>query len=83
MTLAEHKYLLTKFGMESHENPFRKPTNEESLFLNKGQEYMKAKMEHHQKLKTVQEMQEFDQRTDRLIEEVQKGHKVLNKYFSN
>ncbi|MGI0060494.1 MAG: AbiV family abortive infection protein, partial [Nitrosotalea sp.] len=43
MTFAKHKYLLTKFGVESHENPFRKPTREEETFLNKAKEYMRAK----------------------------------------
>lgn len=83
MTLARHKYLLTKFGVEAHENPFRKPTREERLFLNKSKEYLKAKAEHHSNLITVKEMQQFDKETDTLIGELEKGHKVLNKYFSN
>lgn len=83
LNLAEHKYLLTKFGIEAHENPFKKPTNEDISSLKKMEEFNQARIQHHQKMKSVQEMQDFDKKTEESLEELQKGLIILNRYFSN
>ncbi|MDE2588065.1 MAG: AbiV family abortive infection protein [Patescibacteria group bacterium] len=83
LNLAEHKYLLAKFAIEAHENPFRKPPKGIEFSYKETSKYLQEKLEHHKALKSVQEMRDFDKKTESILNEASKGLDVLNKYFSN
>ncbi|MDE1764945.1 MAG: AbiV family abortive infection protein [Thaumarchaeota archaeon] len=81
--IAEHKYLLAKFAMEVHENPFREITYEEESSTIKSEKYFDACKKHYQNMKTLTEMKEWERKTDISAKELTAGRTVLNKYFSN
>ena len=82
--IVEHKLLLTKLSLEVLENPFREITDEEVFSPEKSKEYLKAKLEHHEKFESIKEMKEYENKIDQMDEaEFILGEKVLRKYFSN
>jgi hypothetical protein len=83
LMLAEQKHLLAKFSIEAHENPFRKPPDGIEFSLEESSKYLQEKIEHHKKLKSVQEMKDLEKRVEGSLKELSYGVDVFNKYFSN
>jgi len=83
MYLAEHEFLLANLCVDVLENSFRSIDDEELWDKEKSSKYLAARIEHHKNLKSVQMMRDFEETHEKKMTDLQKGHVMFNKYFSN
>lgn len=81
--LAEHKFLLANLCVDVLENSFRNIDDEELWDKEKSSKYLADRIEHHKNLKSVQMMMDFEETYDKKMTDLEKGHVMFNKYFSN
>ena len=83
LNLTEHKFILSSLSLEYFENPFPKPSSDILRSPSASKNYLEEKIIHSQNMLITQKMKIHEQETISNIEEIQLGHEILNKYFSN
>lgn len=80
---AVHQFHIALLSIETMNNPFPKITDEEFGNLQKRDLYMKNKIAHFNDFQSIQKMRMFEENHKDSVNDLRRGLKLFNRYFSN